>query len=226
MARPRANNHDQQRQTIRDQAAREFARLGYASASMSDLAKACSVSKAALYHYFDSKEAILFEALDQYVCRLQTLTTSFHVAANESSADSAETARNQLAALIKGLLAEYAHSHNYHVCLLNDVKFLGPIQRDRITSMQRDVVKTISQQIDRAFPGRIDPSVRSATTMALLGMVNFTFAWWNPDGDLDEQQLAELMIDLWWRGLDSGLDSGQDRRRHDLSALAGRSASA
>ncbi len=222
MARPRADNHDQQRQTIRHQAAREFARRGYASASMSDLARACSVSKAALYHYFDSKESILFEALDQYMCRLQTLAHSHQGTATRPGETSAQAARKQLAALIRALLAEYAHSHNYHVCLLNDVKFLGPDQSEHITSLERDVVNTIAQLIDKAFPGRIEPSVRSATTMALLGMVNFTFAWWKPDGELDEQQLADLMIDLWWRGL----DTGQDRLRQDLGAAEGRSASA
>jgi len=55
MARPRAHNHDDNRALIRDRAAAAFARLGYASASMADLAQACDVSKASLYHYYDSK---------------------------------------------------------------------------------------------------------------------------------------------------------------------------
>ncbi len=223
MARPRADTHDQQRQMIRHQAAREFARRGYASAPMADLARACSVSKAALYHYFNSKEAILFEALDQYMIRLQELTRKFRTAANDSTDDSAAAARERLAGLVRALLVEYAQSHNYHVCLLNDVKFLGATEREHITGLERDVVNTISVLIEQAFPGRIDPSARSATTMALLGMVNFTFAWWDPDGELNERQLADLMIDLWWRGLGGDQDR---RRRQDFGAAAGRSASA
>tara|TARA_R110002049_G_scaffold114546_2_gene265714 strand:- start:561 stop:1226 length:666 start_codon:yes stop_codon:yes gene_type:complete len=204
MARPRAETHEQQRDLIRDRAAIAFARLGYASASMADLAQACEVSKAALYHYFDSKEAILFEALDAYTRRLQELTLSY---TNDGETDSLSTAqaRDRLASLITALLTEYADSHSYHVSLLTDVKFLGASQREKITAQEREVVRRIGRLIDRAFPGRIEPARRSATTMALLGMINFTFAWWDPHGALDARQLGQLMIDLWWRGL-SGPD--------------------
>ena len=47
--------------------------LGYASASMAQLAEGCGTSKAGLYHYFPSKEAILFESLDRYTRRLAGL---------------------------------------------------------------------------------------------------------------------------------------------------------
>ena len=200
MARPRAETHDQQRDLIRDRAATAFARLGYASASMADLALACDVSKATLYHYFDSKESILFEALDAYTHRLQELTLTY-TNDDEVGTLSASQARDRLACLITALLAEYAQSHSYHVSLLTDVRFLGDAQREKITRQEREVVRRIGRLIDRAFPGRIDPAMRSATTMALLGMINFTFAWWNPHGSLNHQQLGDLMIDLWWGGL-------------------------
>lgn len=201
MARPRADTHDQQRALIRDQAAQEFARLGYASASMADLAQACSVSKAALYHYFDSKETILFEALDSYTHRLQALTRTDSDSNSGVNDLSPTQAQARLAGLVKALLAEYANSHSYHVSLLHDVKFLGPAQREAIQAQERAVVHHVGNLINRAFPGRIDPDKRSATTMSLLGMINFSFAWWDPKGPLNPEQLADLMIDLWWRAL-------------------------
>ncbi|MFK7965123.1 MAG: TetR/AcrR family transcriptional regulator [Burkholderiaceae bacterium] len=200
MARPRAQNHDENKALIRDRAAAAFARLGYASASMADLAQACDISKAALYHYYDSKEAILFEALDTYTSRLSQLTRSF-TDDDEGKDLTVNQARDRLSSLINALLAEYAYAHNFHVNLLTDVKFLGVEQREQITEREREVVRRIGQLIDQAFPGRIEPHLRSVTTMALLGMINFTFAWWDPEGPIDHQQLAQVMIDLWWQGL-------------------------
>jgi len=200
MGRPRAQNHDENKALIRDRAAAAFARLGYASASMADLAQACDISKAALYHYYDSKEAILFEALDTYTSRLSKLTHTFTDDADNKDL-SVSRARDRLSSLINALLAEYAHAHNFHVNLLTDVKFLGDEQRKQITEREREVVRRIGQLIDQAFPGRIEPHLRSVTTMALLGMINFTFAWWDPDGPVDHKQLAQVMIDLWWQGL-------------------------
>ncbi|MCQ4438559.1 TetR/AcrR family transcriptional regulator, partial [Clostridioides difficile] len=41
--------------------------------SMSDLATASGTSKARLYHYYESKEAILFDLLDRYTNRLMLI---------------------------------------------------------------------------------------------------------------------------------------------------------
>jgi hypothetical protein len=43
--------------------------------------------------------------------------------------------------------------------------------------------------------------------MALLGMINFTFAWLRPDGPMSYEQYADLVIGLWEHGLDDGLPS-------------------
>ena len=70
MARPKAPDYDAQRARLLAQATEVIAEQGYASASMSALAQACGTSKAGLYHYFPSKNALLFESLDRYTRRL------------------------------------------------------------------------------------------------------------------------------------------------------------
>src|SRR5690606_36531613 len=64
MARLRAKDYDDKRAAILEQAAGLFATEGFAAASLSRLAAACETSKASLYHYYQSKEAILFDILD------------------------------------------------------------------------------------------------------------------------------------------------------------------
>jgi AcrR family transcriptional regulator len=197
MARPIAQNHEQQRAAIRTHAIAAFARTGYASASMSDLANACGVSKATLYHYFENKEALLLECLDQYVHRLSALT---HTAASARSTDPVQ-AGEQLKVLIGALVKEYADSHNYHVSLLHDVNFLSDDQASDLRVRQRAIVGDIADMIDSAFPGRLEPAKRIATTMALLGTINFSFAWFNANGPLSHEAFAQIVIDLWFHGL-------------------------
>jgi len=193
MARPKASDYDAQRDAILVRATAAFAELGYASASMAQLAGACGTSKARLYHYFPSKEAILFESLDRYTRRLLD-----RVAAVRSRG---LAPRDELAALVRTLLAEYRDSRPWHVSLLNDLRFLAPAQRDPIEAQQRAVVEAVAGSIDRVAPGRFAPHERKPATMALLGMINFTFAWLRPDGPLSHEDYAELVIDLWERGV-------------------------
>ncbi|HYF60700.1 MAG TPA: TetR/AcrR family transcriptional regulator [Burkholderiaceae bacterium] len=193
MARPKASDYDAQRDGILDAATAAFAELGYASASMSQLAQACGTSKARLYHYFPSKEAILFESLDRYTRRL--------VAIVESVRERGLAPRDELAELVRSLLVEYRDSRARHVSLLNDVRFLAPAQRDRIEAQQRRVVDAVAATLGRVAPGRFAPGERKPATMALFGMINFTFAWLRPDGPMSYERYAELVIDLWERGL-------------------------
>src|ERR1700692_1107941 len=67
MARTRSENYDGIYQGILTTACGLFARQGYMRSSIAELADACKLSRGALYHYFDSKEAILFAILDAHI---------------------------------------------------------------------------------------------------------------------------------------------------------------
>ena len=196
MARPKAADHDLHRDRILAAAVHAFAEHGYPSASMSQLAKACGLSKAGLYHYYASKDALLFDALDRYTHRLV-----------ERCADAAARPlppRESVARLVRTLLHEYRDSRDYHVALLNDLRHLQGPEQDRIRSQQRAVVRILTTALARAWPARMSGLDASATTMALLGMINFSFAWWRPDGSMSQERFADLVIDLWEHGLDGG----------------------
>jgi len=73
MARPKSASHDLKREEILDVSAQCFAQQSFPAASMNHIATACGTSKARLYHYYESKEAILFDLLDRYTQRLLVL---------------------------------------------------------------------------------------------------------------------------------------------------------
>ncbi|MGA0925173.1 MAG: TetR family transcriptional regulator, partial [Lutimaribacter sp.] len=67
MARGLARDHDEKRAALRKGAARYFAAHGFDRASMTGAAKSCGVSKALMYHYWPSKEELLFDILDDHL---------------------------------------------------------------------------------------------------------------------------------------------------------------
>src|SRR5690606_4140993 len=136
MARPRAADYDAQRDRILGRAVEAFADIGYPSASMAALAAACGTSKARLYHYFPSKEALLFESLDRYTARLAAIADAVRAERLEP--------REALRTLLRRFLAEYRHSREYHVALLNDVKFLDETRRTRIRAREREIVEAFA----------------------------------------------------------------------------------
>ena len=71
MVRTIAKDYDTKREKVLIAAAQVFAHRGGANASMTETARACGISKGNVYHYYDSKLAILFEILDSYLSRLR-----------------------------------------------------------------------------------------------------------------------------------------------------------
>jgi AcrR family transcriptional regulator len=197
MARPRSLQHDLRRDQILDIAAQCFADRSYAAASMNDIAAAGGTSKARLYHYYESKEAILFDLLDRHTQRLLALIGQVEATAQRGRLDD----RAALHELVRAFLDEYESSATRHAALLHDTKFLGDAQRELIVDRQRDVVSAATRFLRRAYPGRVDDANQTAVTMMLFGMINWTFTWLRPGGPMAYTDFAEQVIALLERGL-------------------------
>ena len=207
MARPKSASHDLKRDAILDIAARCFAERSYSAASMNDIAAACGTSKARLYHYYDSKEAILLDLLERHTQRLLAVIAQTEAIAQRENLDE----RAALHALVRGLLQEYETSATRHAALLNDTKFLSvepdpalgnpPVSpRELILNRQRDIVAALTRFLKRAYPDRLTLANQTALTMMLLGMVNWTFTWLRPGGPMSYAQFAEEVVSVMENG--------------------------
>jgi AcrR family transcriptional regulator len=209
MARPKSASHALKRDEILDIAAQCFAERSYPAASMNDIAAASGTSKARLYHYYGSKEAILFDLLNRYTQRLLLLIAHVEATAQRRNLDD----RAALHELIRSFLEEYETSATRHVALLHDTQFLSaepdpalgvdpPVsQREMILNRQRDIVSAVTRALRRAYPQRLSPVNQTAVTMMLFGMINWTFTWLRPGGPMSYSAFADEVISMLERGL-------------------------
>ena len=197
MPRPRSQQHEIKRDEILEIAAQCFAERSYAAASMNDIAAAGGTSKARLYHYYESKEAILFDLLDRYTQRLLALIGQVEATAQRRRLDD----RAALHELVRAFLEEYETSATRHAALLHDSKFLGDSQRQLIVERQRDVVAAATRFLHRAYPQRVNEDNQTALVMMLFGMINWTFTWLRPGGAMTYADFAEQVVAFVDRGL-------------------------
>jgi len=197
MARPVSASHELRRDEILNVAATCFARQSYPATSMNDIAAACGASKARLYHYYGSKDAILFDLLDRYTQRLLVIIGQVQATAHRQALDERAT----LHELVRAFLREYETSATRHAALLASTQFLAPEQREIILNRQRDVVSAVTRFLGRAYPGRVNARNQTALTMTLFGMINWTFTWLRPGGPLSYAAFAAEVIALLDHGL-------------------------
>ncbi|TAG27160.1 MAG: TetR/AcrR family transcriptional regulator [Burkholderiales bacterium] len=200
MARPKSADHHLKRDEILDAAAECFAQLSYPAASMQEVAARLGTSKARIYHYYESKEALLFDLLDRYTQRLLAIIGETEAQAQRRKLDD----RAALHALIEAFLIEYENSAAKHVALLNDTKFLNDdessSQRKIIVQRQRDIVSAFTRFLRRAYPQRLNDANQTALTMMLMGMINWTFTWLRPDGPISYADFAKEVVATLERG--------------------------
>ena len=193
MARARSAAFDGNRESILRAAAALFARQGYPGTSMSDLAKACGISKPLLYHYVNDKYQLLLEITEGHVSRLETLVTEVGALKLEP--------QDALRQLVARFVQEYALARHDHGVLTQDVKFLTAADRDRVLGTERKIVDAFAKAITQARPSLQGSALDRPLTMLLFGMINWMFTWVQPGGALDHDALAPMVADLFLGGL-------------------------
>ncbi|MGR4869482.1 TetR/AcrR family transcriptional regulator [Variovorax sp. LARHSF232] len=193
MARGRSASYQGQREMILAQAAQLFARRGYSATSMNEVAQACGLSKATLYHYYRDKYSLLVSIADDHVSRLAALIDDEEAKHLQGEA--------RLRHLIRRIVEEYADAQNAHRVLTEDVKFLEEADRQRVLDKERLVVAGFAQALAEMRKGTASEQMAKPLTMLLFGMINWMFTWMKPEGQLDYDAMGPIVADLFLGGV-------------------------
>ncbi len=198
MARPRADNYEQRRQEILDTAATMFAEKGFDGTSIADIANRCGVSKALLYHYYDSKDALLYDMLHSH-CQLLVGTAN-------DALKRADQPQNQLQSLVRALMNLYMDSRNKHIVLLNDLHCLSAEQQSNIKRLEKSILQIIKDILEKLRPDLTEP-MRTSLAMYLMGAINWTYTWFKPNGPFSAGEFADVATSVFLNGIQSELVS-------------------
>ncbi len=195
MVRTIAKDHDEKRAQILKSAAKVFAEQGFDRASMSLLARECGISKANIYHYYDGKDALLFDLLDSYLRELRATICGIDL---EGLAPEAG-----LRAIIAATLRAYQGADNEHRVQTTGIPALPPDQQEVLRGYQRDMVRHLSQAIRANAPEVFgdDRAKLHAATMSVFGMLNWFYMWNGRSGTEAREDYADLVTGMVLGGL-------------------------
>lgn len=194
MPRLRAGDYDAKAQAILDSAAVLFAKVGYPSAKMQDIAQACGATKSMLYHYFPTKDELLFAMLQDHLEKV--------IAGVEEARTMPGSAEDRFNALVVFYVKKSAQSRRRHTIAQNDVKYLPKAMQVPLITLQRRLCDLIAEQINPLNPGLPAASYKPYA-MLLIGMLNGTDVWFKPGGQMKMPELCERISRLFLRGFAS-----------------------
>ncbi|MEL6640116.1 MAG: TetR/AcrR family transcriptional regulator [Pseudomonadota bacterium] len=179
MARPRAKDHDDKRKMILATAAEVFASRGIVGASMNEVAANCGISKANIYHYYASKNDLIFDILDTYLAELRDVICGIDLKRLQPE--------DQLHTLTRAFLLAYEGMDNEHKIQSEGIPLLDDTQQKVLKAYQKDLVARMAATLRDCAPDTLNNKAKCRdVTMSVFGMLNW-FYMWNPQASKEER---------------------------------------
>lgn len=194
MPKKNENKTVNQKEKIINCAALLFAKYGYNATSIKSIAESCKVSKSLIYHYYFSKEDMLYDIAQSHINKLISII-------DDCSRLKCETNQLKLKKIISQFMIEYKTSKNRHKILIQDIEFLKPSRQKKIKSLQMKVVRSVAEILKKINPQIDEVKDLIPVTMGLFGMINWTFTWINPSGKMTYKDVSDLFTNIFINGL-------------------------
>jgi TetR/AcrR family transcriptional regulator, cholesterol catabolism regulator len=175
-------------------AAEMILQKGYDATSVSDIAGALGITKAGLYHYIHGKTQLLFDIMQYGLDQLDR-----EVAQPAKDIADAET---RLRFMISMHARIVTRGHGAVTILVDEARALSPTQNRKITRRKRDYLDFLRATLrELAREGKLRGVDVTVAAFSLLGMINWLSRWYQPDGALNEEEIAEQLVDIALNGL-------------------------
>lgn len=175
---------------IRKKAALLFSEKGYQECTLADVSKAAGITKAGIYHYFTTKEDLLFHVLYNYMDGvLEKAKANFALKAPPE-----EKIRRFIRSHIE-YLDENLHESRV---IINQWRNLAPKYRDIIRTQQRSYIVLLSKEIESLLGDATgDAEDNRLTTYILMGMCNAPYNWYRAGGAFSPDGISERIYNIF-----------------------------
>jgi AcrR family transcriptional regulator len=196
----RQEHRQDPRQEILRTAARLFQQRGYDATSMNDVAAALKLSKGGLYHHFQSKDEILFHIMSHAMDITEERVINVVRRIDVGRVDGAE---ERLRTLIRLHIEVVLSPEDREITvMLHENHPLPPTLRHKINGRKKDYVHFVEHVIADVQRQRntATPVTPRAAAFALMGMINWIYQWYKPEGPLTGDALVQQYTEIFFHG--------------------------
>lgn len=182
-----------------------FQQKGYHGVTIDEIVEKAKTSKGGFYHYFKSKDSLLYDIHDIFISHVLAETKQVY-----------ESYDSPILRLYNMLVSftHVFHVYNRHITVFYDESaYLQDEYKDIINQKRKEYRKLIESVINdgkesQHFRSEISTSI---TTMAIIGLVNWTYKWYKSEGPLSMEEITAYFNDIVLRGIvtDVGLLEAQ-----------------
>jgi AcrR family transcriptional regulator len=188
-------SYDERLNHILEQATELMAEVGYEKATMRAVAKGAGVSLAGLYHYFDSKERMLF--------LIQFRTFSSLVSNLREKLHGVDDPMEQLRVMVRTHVGYFAANMAALKVCSHELDSPAGKAYEEASRLRRDYYDLTRLIVDRVFDTYAPQSTldRHVATMSLFGMLNWLYRWYAPKRGCSPTTVANQIASQFLNGV-------------------------
>ncbi|WP_017753933.1 TetR/AcrR family transcriptional regulator [Calidifontibacillus oryziterrae] len=167
-----------------------FETHGYHGVTVNQIVEESGTSKGGFYHHFKSKDELLYMIHDYFI--------SYVLEKANDANKIYESPTEKLRAIIQSFVKVFDLYKPHISVFYQESKYLKP-EYDEIIKKKRDeyrhiIFKVVKEGIEAGeFRSNLPVEI---TGMSILGMVNWTYKWYKPEGKNTIEEIAGIYIDL------------------------------
>ncbi|SDJ50071.1 TetR/AcrR family transcriptional regulator [Salimicrobium halophilum] len=173
-----------------------FGQRGFKETSIQDIVDQLGLTKGTFYYYFKNKEEILVQIHEQFIDDL--LEQQKRIMERDFSA------RDKLHALVTMMLRNIRTSVNSAMIFFREMRHLSEEKlayvRKKRDLFQQNIEELVQEGIER---GEFRKELRAdMVSYMILGITNWSYFWYEPDGEVAEEQLADMYTTILLQGME------------------------
>jgi TetR/AcrR family transcriptional regulator, cholesterol catabolism regulator len=173
-----------------------FASKGFDGTSVRDIAEKVGLSVPGMFHYFSSKEEILYEIMTLFMDEAYKKIMEIYSAGIDPI--------EKLSEICKFYVEQYAgHKHQLTI-LISERKSLIPGHRQICIKKEREYVKALTNLFKELTKrNRLKTINHSILAFIFFGMVHWTYQWYNPKAKsgIGPNELGRIMSEVFLKGI-------------------------
>jgi AcrR family transcriptional regulator len=194
LPRPRAGVDQQPLGRIVDAATELFREKGYHGTNTRELARAAGITKGALFYHVGHKEEVHIQIHDAVMDHAVLALTNAEAAGGHAG--------EVLARMIVAHTRVIAQDRNATAVVSEELKYLPPEHRKRVMS-RRHQYQTLLERavVSGCASGELVTRDPRLAAFMIVGMINSTYRWYRPQGELTPDMMGLGLADLVLYGL-------------------------
>lgn len=174
-----------------------FGKKGFQATTIQDIVEANGVTKGTFYYYFKNKEDVLVQIHETFID---------HLLAGQEKIfnDDGMTNHEKLYGIVELLIRNIRLNGHSALVFFQEMRHLNKDKTALILPKRQRFQERIQQVLEDGMrAGEFKKVLRGdILSYAVLGIANWSYFWYEPDGEVKEEELTDLYMSMIFKGIE------------------------